>query len=61
MHADVAEPGCPEQGIANRVQEDIAVRMRQHAAIVRNAHSSEGDVIPIGERVHIVAVANANL
>ncbi|MNC57353.1 hypothetical protein D3C75_1070100 [compost metagenome] len=60
MLADIAQRRGAEQGIAQGVQQYIAIGMGQQPELVRNAHPTQGDEIAFREAVHIVAVANTH-
>src|SRR5690606_38637275 len=58
--ADITERQCTEQRIRQCVQQYIAIRMRQQAATVRNAHAAEHHMVAVGEGMHVKATAYAN-
>ena len=58
--ADIAQCRRAEQGIAQGVQDHVAVGMSQQPMVVCNAHAAQGDEIAFSETVHIVAVANTH-
>ncbi|MNH07293.1 hypothetical protein D3C76_1250950 [compost metagenome] len=58
--ADIAQRRSAKQGIAQGVQQDVAIGMGQQPELVRNAHPTQGDEIAFREAVHIVAVANTH-
>ena len=59
MDADIAVAQGPEQRVGERVQDDVAVGMGRDAALVRNAHAAEPDVIAGRESVHVESGADA--
>lgn len=59
MHADVAEPGRPEQRIGDRVKDDIGVAMPGEAAFVGNRDPTEDDGTVTGKGVNIMAEPDA--
>src|SRR4051794_7204889 len=60
MMADVAQRERAEGNIAQRMDHDIAIRMRDKATIVRNVHATEHDVIAGTECVDVDALADAH-
>jgi hypothetical protein len=58
--ADVAEAGRAEQGVAQRVQRDVAVRVRDHAVVVRDAHAADDHPLTGPEGVHVESMPNAH-
>ena len=50
---DVAQAGCAQQRIAQRMQHHVAVRMRQDSARVGNADASQHDEVAGTKRVHV--------
>jgi len=59
MSADVAERECTENRVAQRVDHDIAVGMRDDAAAVGDAHTTEYDVIAVTESVDVVTLTDS--
>src|SRR5262245_24630946 len=59
MHPDVAQARGAEQRIAERMQQHIAVGMREDAVGMRNLLSAKRDVIAVGEAVHVVTLSDA--
>src|SRR6185503_5975961 len=51
--ADVAQRRRAEQRIADRVQQDVGVRMPEQALAVRNDHPADHELPSLGERMHI--------
>ena len=50
---------APRIGVRQGMQDHVAVRMGDDAAVMRNAHPSEPHVIAIAEGVHVEACAEA--
>ena len=59
MLADVAEPGCAEQSIGDRMEDDVRVAVAGKAARVRNRDAAEHDRTFAGEGVDIIAHAGS--
>ena len=59
--ADIAVGERAENGVDQRMQRHIGVRMPGHAARMRDAHAAEHDMIAVGEGVHVEAVAGAHI
>ena len=55
MLTDIAEASRTEQRITQRVQHDVAVGMRHHAARMGNAHSSQHEEVTGSESVDVEA------
>src|SRR5262249_28219565 len=55
---DVAQTGGTEKRIAQRMDQNIAVRVRDDAAIMRNSHAAEHDVVAGHEAMCVVAVSD---
>src|SRR5690554_7200518 len=60
MHADVAQRQRAEDGIAQRMQDHVAVAVRHQAAVVRHAHAAEHHMLALAKGVDVVAVADAD-
>jgi hypothetical protein len=60
MLADVAQRCRAQQGIAQCVQQDIAIGMRKQTELVRDPYPAQGNEIAFSETVHIIAVANTH-
>lgn len=56
MPADVARGDGTEQGIAQRVQRHVAVRMRDEPLRVRDAHAAERRRLRRPEAVRVIAM-----
>ena len=59
MRADIAVRDGAEQGVGQGVQRHVAVRMGEHAAIGRDLHPAQPDMVAGGEGVHVEAGAEA--
>jgi ribonuclease BN (tRNA processing enzyme) len=57
MASDVPQPGRAEQGIAYRVHQHIAVRVRLQALVVVYPHTTYGDVTALAKSMGIKSVA----
>ena len=60
MLADIAQRQRAEQRVTERMQQDITIRMGNEPVPVRNAHTAQGNEIPLAEAVHVVAVADTH-
>src|SRR3954466_5304300 len=60
MVADIAERERAEDRIAQCMDDDIAIRMRDDALIMRNVDAAEHDVIAGAECVDVDALADAH-
>jgi hypothetical protein len=58
VHANVTESSGAEQGIAKRVQHDIAIGMRANALSVRDRDAAERHMIARFEGMYVVSLAN---
>src|SRR5690606_28991718 len=61
MPADIAQRQGAEDGVAERVNHHVAIGMRQHAALVRDAHAAEHHVVALAKGVHVVALTDPEL
>ena len=61
VHPDVAIGERAENGVDQRMQRDVGVRMSGDAARMRNADAAEHDVIAVSKGMHIEAVAGAHV
>jgi hypothetical protein len=59
MIPDVAKPRSPEQGICDRMKDDIRIAVTRKAAFVRDLDSTEHDWAFAGERMNVEAEAGA--
>ncbi len=60
MLTDVAERERAEQCVAQRVDHDVAIRMRDESTFMRDAHAGEHDVVAGTECVYVDALADAH-
>ncbi len=60
VFADVTQRSRAKQGIAQGVQQHVAIGMGQEAVFVGDTHPAQGNEITVAETVHIVAVANTH-
>ena len=58
MPADITQGRGTQQGIAQGMQGDIAVRMRRETGVMGNAHAAEHHMIARTERMDIEALSN---
>jgi hypothetical protein len=58
--ADVAEAQSPQHGVAQRVNDHIAVRVRHDALRVRNGHAAQNDVIAVAEGMHVETLTDSH-
>ena len=61
MHADVALGERAQDGVHQRMQRNVGVRMPGDAARVRNAHARQHDVIAVAESVYVETAAGAHI
>ena len=61
MHPDIAIRERAENGVDQRMQRDIGVRMSGDAARMRNSHAAKHDMVAVGEGMHIEAIAGAHI
>ncbi len=61
MPADVAQAGRAEQRVGDGVQQRIGVGMAEQAARVRNLHAAQDQLAALHQRVHVVALADADV
>ena len=61
MHADVSFGKRAENGVHERVQDDVGIRMARQSAPMRDAHAAERDVIAIAKLVDIEAETGAHI
>ena len=61
MLADVALGERAEDGVDQRMQRHVGIRMSGDAARMRDAHAAEHDMIAVGEGVDVKAVADAHV
>ena len=57
MLADVAQPGRPQQRVADRVQQHVPVRVAQQPFRVRDVHPADQQLAPVNQRVDVEALA----
>ena len=57
--ADVPEGEGPEEGVAQGVDGDVAVRMGNKARFRRDAHPAQPHRQPFGEGVHVISVSDS--
>ena len=60
MLADITDPHGAEDGVADGVQHDIAVRVPEQAARAVDADAAQHERAPLDEAVQVVAVADAH-
>ena len=58
--ANIAQRGGAKQGVAQRMQQYVAIRMREQTRGVRNPHAAQGNEVAFSKTMHIVAMANTN-
>src|SRR5690606_25764217 len=58
--ADIAQRHRAEQCIAERMQQHVAIGMRQQAALMWNPHAAERDEVALAEAMHVVTVADTH-
>lgn len=61
VRTDVAIGQRAEDGVDNRMQSDVAIGMREEAAIERHTDAAQHQVIAVGQRMHVVAGAGADI
>ena len=61
MHADVAVGKRAEDGVDERMQDDVGIGMARQSAPMRDAHAAEHDVIAVAELVDVEAEAGAHI
>ena len=61
MEPDIPESGGAEQGVAESVDGDIAVRMGDASFGVRDLHASEDEPQPVVKCVHVVTVPDSEI
>ena len=61
MLADIALGERAQDGIDQRMQRHISIRMAGHAAAMRDAHAAEHHMIAVDKGVHVEAVADAHV
>src|SRR5690606_31014342 len=61
MTADVAQRQRPEHGIAQGMDRDVAVAVRDHAPRMRHAYAAEHHVVAVAESVDVEAVADSQV
>ena len=59
--ADVTQTRGAQQGIANRMDQHITIRMGLEALLVGNTHPADNDMIAGAETVNIKSVANTHV
>src|SRR6202035_973380 len=60
MLADVAQPGSAEERVAQRVENDIAIRVGDDAAGVGNPYAAEHDEITRSKGVYVGTLSNSH-
>jgi hypothetical protein len=58
VFADIAERARAEQCIAERMQQYIAIRMRNDAARMRDTHTAERNEIAIAKTMHVITMTD---
>ena len=58
---DIAQPGAPQQRIADRVQQHVPVRVRTKAPVEGNPAAADAEMVARLEGMHVEAVADANV
>ena len=58
--ADVAEPTRPQDGVRERVRDDVGVGVAVKPAIVRNVHAAQDQAAALGEGVDVIAVPDVH-
>jgi hypothetical protein len=53
--SDIAEAGCPEQGVDDRMDEDITVRVAGEAGLVLEGNAPEDESPSRLERMDVIA------
>lgn len=61
VQPDVAQRGGTQQSIAHGVNRHVAVRVGDEPARVRNLHPAQHQRQPVGQRVHVVSVPDAEI
>ena len=61
MHTNIALRNCAENGISERMQDDVGIGMPGEGSRVRNSNASECDVVARAESVHIHSGADAHI
>ena len=61
MHADIAFGKRAENGVHERMQDDVGIGMAGQSAPMRDAHAAEHDVIAVAELVDVEAEAGAHI
>ncbi len=60
MPADIAKRERAEDRIAQRVQYDVAIRMRNQPAIMGNSHAAQNNMAAGAERVNVDTLSDAH-
>src|SRR5699024_7899354 len=50
-----------QQGVAKRVDDDVAIGMRHHTALVRHAHASQHHMVAFAEGMDVESLAYAHV
>src|SRR5262249_33846517 len=61
MNADIAVGECPEDGVDERVKNDVGVGMSGQSTPMGNAHAAEHDMIAVAELVNVEAKTGAHI
>ena len=61
MLADVAERGRAEQRVADRVDQNVCIRMALEPLLVRDLHAANDELSPGDQRVHVESLSYAHL
>ena len=60
MLADIAQSQGAKHGIAQGMDDHVTITVRFHAAIMRNAHATQHDMVAFAEGMHIEALADTD-
>src|SRR2546429_8587418 len=61
MNTDIAVGECPEDGVDERVKNDVGVGMSGQSTPMRDAHAAEHNMIAVAELVDIEAKTGAHI
>ncbi|SKO32072.1 Uncharacterised protein [Mycobacteroides abscessus subsp. massiliense] len=61
MAADIAQTGRTQQGIGNRMQKRISIRMTQQAFFKRNVDAAEYQISTFDQLMDIVALSDTDI
>src|SRR5690606_16467639 len=61
VDADIAQRKCAKHRVAQRVQDCVAVAVREYTAVMRHAHAADHHVVAFPEGVYVIPLSDTDV